>query len=315
MGDFLSDLVTKNFGRAAEIQPRLASRFEPIQPVFGLEQTGALETVEDHETDHHFFPRKENPLFSERTPPERPSTRDPFSPENTFSRETPPVTGDSRFQDSEEIGRDSRPDPSPRSDKLPPKTENREANISITVAEVPRGLEEIRQVEANTPPSRLPVEPRPSLDRRPENRRPPLTSNNDTESVRPKVSAALQGSDENSPTPVEFDSTTESESRAPSGKDRDAGDNREQNTVLSPVVVRHRRRNENEGVRAFPERQKMRNGFEEFSAPEPPVINITIGRIEVRAVNSPAPPKETVNRPRATSLEEYLQKRRSGGDR
>ncbi len=50
------------------------------------------------------------------------------------------------------------------------------------------------------------------------------------------------------------------------------------------------------------------------AAPEPPTINVTIGRVEVRAVTPPASPRrERPGRSQALSLDEYLQKR--GGKR
>jgi hypothetical protein len=44
-------------------------------------------------------------------------------------------------------------------------------------------------------------------------------------------------------------------------------------------------------------------------APPPePVINVTIGRIEIRATNAPAPPKRTAAATPALSLDDYLNK-------
>ncbi|NEQ22340.1 MAG: hypothetical protein F6K28_24755 [Microcoleus sp. SIO2G3] len=54
---------------------------------------------------------------------------------------------------------------------------------------------------------------------------------------------------------------------------------------------------------------------EEKAAPPPPTIQVTIGRIEVRAVPPPAPPRPRVTTPPARlSLEDYLRSR-SGGER
>lgn len=49
-------------------------------------------------------------------------------------------------------------------------------------------------------------------------------------------------------------------------------------------------------------------------APEPPTIQVTIGRVEIRAMASPAPSRKTSARSPAMSLEEYL-KQRNGGQR
>jgi hypothetical protein len=49
------------------------------------------------------------------------------------------------------------------------------------------------------------------------------------------------------------------------------------------------------------------------SSKSPPIIRVTIGRVEVRAVQSPAPgPKQAKPRPPKLSLEDYLRKRERG---
>jgi hypothetical protein len=50
------------------------------------------------------------------------------------------------------------------------------------------------------------------------------------------------------------------------------------------------------------------------AAPEPPAVHVTIGRIEVRAVTSPAagPAPRSRRHPTPLSLDEYLEQRRSG---
>jgi len=54
-------------------------------------------------------------------------------------------------------------------------------------------------------------------------------------------------------------------------------------------------------------------GEERRSEPVPPIINVTIGRIEVRASVAPPAPMPRAEAPRpAISLEEYLQRRADG---
>jgi hypothetical protein len=48
---------------------------------------------------------------------------------------------------------------------------------------------------------------------------------------------------------------------------------------------------------------------------EVPVINVTIGRVEIRAVASSAQVKEARTKPATLSLEEYLRQRSNGGGR
>jgi hypothetical protein len=48
---------------------------------------------------------------------------------------------------------------------------------------------------------------------------------------------------------------------------------------------------------------------------ETPVINITFGRVEVKALPSPTPTRAVKTQPPTVSLDEYLQRRRNGGAR
>lgn len=48
--------------------------------------------------------------------------------------------------------------------------------------------------------------------------------------------------------------------------------------------------------------------------PTPPTINVTIGRVEVRAVSAPPPKAASKQSSAGASLEQYLQKRNSGGN-
>ena len=62
-------------------------------------------------------------------------------------------------------------------------------------------------------------------------------------------------------------------------------------------------------------RRKDFSPVDQRSSKSPPIIRVTIGRVEVRAVQSPAPgPKQAKARHPKLSLEDYLRKR-SGGSR
>jgi hypothetical protein len=78
---------------------------------------------------------------------------------------------------------------------------------------------------------------------------------------------------------------------------------------------------ERRGPRLFPlepERRPVAAGIvERLETPrqtEPPAVHVHIGRIDVRAVETPAPPKPPPGRrtPRAPSLEEHLRARERG---
>ena len=60
-------------------------------------------------------------------------------------------------------------------------------------------------------------------------------------------------------------------------------------------------------------RRKDFSPVDQRSSKSPPIIRVTIGRVEVRAVQSPQPqPKQTKPRPPKLSLEDYLRKRARG---
>lgn len=62
-----------------------------------------------------------------------------------------------------------------------------------------------------------------------------------------------------------------------------------------------------------PRRRKDFLPVDQRSSKSPPIIRVTIGRVEVRAVQSPAPgPKQAKLRPPKLSLEDYLRKRERG---
>jgi hypothetical protein len=62
-------------------------------------------------------------------------------------------------------------------------------------------------------------------------------------------------------------------------------------------------------------RRKDFSAVDQRSPKSPPIIRVTIGRVEVRAIQSPAPrPKQAKPRPPKLSLEDYLRKR-AGGSR
>ena len=63
----------------------------------------------------------------------------------------------------------------------------------------------------------------------------------------------------------------------------------------------------------FPRGHDQNSGRAE--AVEAPTINVSIGRVEIRAVVPSAAPRETRAKPQTLSLDEYLQKRRTGGER
>jgi len=62
-----------------------------------------------------------------------------------------------------------------------------------------------------------------------------------------------------------------------------------------------------------PERRKDFSPAEQRSSTSAPIIRVTIGRVEVRALHPPAPaPKPAKPAPPKLSLEDYLQQREKG---
>jgi hypothetical protein len=85
----------------------------------------------------------------------------------------------------------------------------------------------------------------------------------------------------------------------------------------SRIVVQPRgsRRDEHYTTRAAYRSGQERPGFQSPEAPPMPTINVTIGRIEVRALPpTAAPPRPQKTAAPLMSLEEYMRRRNGGGD-
>jgi hypothetical protein len=87
-----------------------------------------------------------------------------------------------------------------------------------------------------------------------------------------------------------------------------------ENTEAAPPIVIETRVAERAGPAGIERRPSDRPAPRDETF-ETPVVNVTIGRVEVRAVTSSPPAREKKARPQTVNLDEYLSRRSSGGKR
>lgn len=310
MGDYLSDLVTKNIGTAEIIQPRRAARFEPTQILTAFET------------------QAESSLFSETS----------FEQENTIET-TPRVRPRRRRQikSSEKNAVISSPEN--------PVEQTVEASF---VAPVKTRTSEIKPILSRAPRKTHEIEARRETAN--QSFPQPASASAISTSITPKPTflkfenAPEKPTNAIVPTPIQtrhapqmrtdefriseqknFDekssNTKNSETSDSKAKDFEA----QIVEALAPVIAQPRvAMIENRfaetaiqpAITALPREQTSNQFSDRAEMSEAPTINVTIGRVEVRAVTASAPPKQTSGvKPQTMSLDEYLRKRGNGGER
>jgi hypothetical protein len=257
MGDYLSELVTKNIGMANLIQPRRASRFEQAQPPGAhYSQTEPLSLpAESFDIAQTVNEERGGEIKPDARPrrPMRSSKKDEFisseddaderSPLLSPPKSHPPITK----QIAENVSLSS---------SIEEKT-----NITLEQASIVPHFPQSKAVELKIPETKS-SEPQVISKQSPETQAQVI--------VKPQI--------------------MKSEERFGEARNN-------QNKILPP-------------------REKMPKQISESAkTAEVPVINVTIGRVEIRAVNSSAPVRETRTKPPALGLEEYLRQRSNGGGR
>ena len=257
MGDYLSELATKNIGTANVIQPRRASRFEQVQtPGAHDSQTEPLPLqAKSFDIVRAVKEERAGEIKSDARPrrPMRLSKKDEFisiegdadeqTPLFSTPKSHPPITK----QTAENV---------PLSSNIEKKT-----NITLEQASIEPHFSQSKAVELKIPETKS-SEPQVIPEQSPETQAQII--------VKPRVSKSEErfGEFENN-----------------------------QNKILPP-------------------REKMPKQISESAkTAEVPIINVTIGRVEIRAVNSSAQVKEARTKPATLSLEEYLRQRSNGGGR
>jgi len=290
MGDYLSDLVTKNIGTANVIQPRRSARFEPLQAKGALEaqiEPPSLQT-ESFEEEH----------IIETMPPSSRRKRE------VKLRERDEII--SSREDSDEQIAQALLIPPPKAHS----SENGQNDARVTLA--PKLIEAVRE-----PTTQNLSVPNPSS----------LTLSALVTPTQPSLKSAesrkkLNSIIEHAPIQTHRESLSATgELKAPpekiSGKQ---GIEAHAQIIVEPRVEKIENRVEEatiyQTVIPMPREQMSKQISERAEVPETPTINVTIGRVEVRAVTSSAPSKETTYaKPQTLSLDEYLRKRHNGGER
>lgn len=337
MSDYLSDLVTKNSGAAAAdlIAPRRPSHFEFAQTTAAPESE-SLMPIDDF---------GENGTVNESTPARMPPPpRQIKSIEETIER-----TPERKDHDQQTAA-----PPTAAAEIYPPKAEQtRTRELSpAKFDEATREAESVDFSAANiSPPTTSPAN-LPPLESA-ANRQVKSENSNETappQTTRPPV---LETSGLKSPSP-ENDTAPPIERRdkilieprverienrivektirqtiiSPPKKRAEKNDieparveARPARIVIEPRVEKAENRREQTALQtAFvpPSRGETRseNRAAHFEQAATPVINVTIGRVEVRAaVTTAAPPKQSHAKTPTLGLDEYLRRRRGGGER
>ena len=283
MSDYLSDLVTRNIGTADVTQPRRPARFEPARA------TGALEAViEPSSFQADIFEEKQ--IIEPTTPARRRGVRLTEKNEKISSL----MNADEEIEQALLIT-----PPEIRS----PETERNDARVILA----PRIIEEKQETTGES----FPV---PSLSSQTfsPSKAPPKSAQNQEVSNDIIEQALIQT--HRAPA-AETDGLEISPAKS---------FDRQSIEMLAPIIIEPRvEKAENHAEDAaihqtiiqLAQEQMSKQISERAAIPETPVINVTIGRVEIRAAVSFAPPKQSHAKPQTLSLDEYLRKRRNGGER
>jgi hypothetical protein len=282
MRDYLSDLVTKNSGTADVLQPRRRARFEPLLPL------SPFEAESEPSFPKETFEKEE---FTQPSPLRRPRRR-----EISRIEETPEITPREDSNESFEQALSIAARPQAHGSKSPPpKTE---PTFS------PKLIEPARETITESPPVSALLSPTPSK---------PIAPKIVEKQVKSEISnepALIVKPTE--PPPKENDL------KVPPTKDtgQKIVETRERIVIEPRVEKIESRVNDSTSQQTSilpPEKQSAKQIPERVETVQTSVINVTIGRIEVRAAVSSAPPKQTPSKRPTLSLDEYLRNRGTGG--
>lgn len=342
MSDFLKSLAARQLGEAPTVRPRLAGRFEPPPDAFAHEAARRANVFEEPNSDalEHFLEVETHatPARDAATPRDAREDSRPHEPHRdtdetharvVFVREpreesqhvlrqerstsqdfehsrdtapTPNVT-DSRSRDLErdEGGAHVRPQkiiPASNDESVPVRTNTQtdERTPSLTRARArderhepsPHEAREtsVREADEVKRPSNVIRPATPPTPAQREAAVSPRTHEEELSSLRNESARARERRRED-----------EDESHAA----RQARRSRESSNAIEPRHVPRR------------ERQAAAREAQSERAQAAPTINVTIGRVEVRATQAPAPaPRRAETAAPRTSLDDYLRRRRNG---
>jgi hypothetical protein len=317
MSNYLENLIGKNFNRLAIARPRLASRFESL-PQGGWPAAGdsaALQSREQQALADADSPSRDRPapMYQEApaNPRLTPADRPAEALETTVWRGNQPLPGDRQpgHQGQRVAPQTARPSYSEPPSRNPVEAEK-----------APKELSAQRLAAAKLNPFSAP--PRPQTDRviaEPERRErhpsvqpvEPGHRLNQTAQVKPETllpEAPHRGSTAiRRPINLLQEEAREREAEL---VDRALSQQRERRTVEPRAALRRESQLSAEG-----QRRPLEKAAGQAEAPAlTPTINVTIGRIEVRATAPPtAAPRQQKRTAPTMSLEEYLRRRDRGG--
>lgn len=280
MSDYLSDLVTKHIGTADVIQPRRPARFEPAQA------TGAPEAV--IEPTPYARPRRRGVRLTEKNE-KISSLRNADEEIEQALFATPP-----EIRSPETERNDARV-------ILAPKTIEATQETTGESFPVPSLLSQT--FSPSTAPLQSPLQSPPKSAENQE------VSNNIIEHALIQTHRAAE-TDGSEISPAKSFDRQSIEMRAP--------------VIIEPRVEKAENHAEDAAIHQtiipqtiipLAQEQMSKQISERAAIRETPVINVTIGRVEIRAAVSSAPPKQSHAKPQTLSLDEYLRKRRNGGER
>lgn len=341
MSDFLKSLVARQLGEAATVRPRLAGRFEPPPDAFAHEATRRAAGLEEHDADAlelfrevetHAAPARDaaTPRDAREEPRAQESRR---ATDEAYARvvyvrdpreESQPVLRQERglTQDSER--RHDTPPPSNVTDSRTQSRERDEGNAPVRPKSIVRvSDEEVGLIRFDTQTAdRAPfmtgarargergepstLEPRePSVREVDEVKRPSNDVRPSTPSSPARREAAVTPRAQDEESSLLRSESARARERERQREDADeshasrqARRGRESSNTIEPRPARRR------------ERQAAARDAQSVRAEVPPTINVTIGRVEVRATQGPAPaPRRAETAAPRMSLDDYLRRR------
>ena len=298
MADYLSDLVAKNQSPQENIQPRLHSRFEPPSEAYAAplisEDPRPLEQQVEHVAQPAAREARHSPNSPSQEPP-APATADPFEQKPAPRMAPEPIAHPPLEQPYR--GRLDRPA------SVPPVGESTPGEPAQVVAQTQPAIlqpltEAIEVVGSGVPettkvvPTNDPARSNHFSDLGSEQVREVVVERHTERILLPTTIKPAAQEPASQSTPIPFPLSPESPS-LPTASPTPIPPTQELHPVTLPLPDLAPR-----------------------SAPSQPnqTINVSIGRIEVRATPSPAaPPRKPAPAPRVMSLDEYLQSRSNGG--
>jgi hypothetical protein len=330
MADYLSSLIAKNQTSDDSIQPRPLFRFEPTPEMAGTPGVHKLEQVEEQ-------PRIPPPVVQRETlaSPSLPPERETAPPQTTIP--AIPAPAQMLAPSEQRIPMPSRPTPVAESPPIQPYRGRLDSPSNISISDqtpsaeikekIPPTSDEApvpptQRVTPETPPARQETSRKTSLPPHQEHVKPSLLARRQPPASEPHRDREIIVEKTLVPAPhskVEHPKIVSSPIIVE--------DSQPQTMVPSPTILPPAQ-SDPEAVSKPPPKSNLPPDLTPFIPPLPdlnyqyqlseptPIVNVTIGRIEVRAASAPrAPVRKTSPAAAVMSLDEYLRSRTNGDGR